>query len=135
MRGTSFSGAGKRTRQRKSKREGSVSRDCFLVKRGKTLPAERSLDWSWEDCLVLCPLDTVPRLTALPCSPACLPGWSRIQPSASSPLLSFTPRCPISLQPHPLQDLACFRLLYHLSPGAVDLRMRKKEKGRKKENN
>lgn len=26
--------------------------------------AKQSLDWSWEGCLGLCPLDTVPRLTA-----------------------------------------------------------------------
>lgn len=78
----------------KSKREGSVSWDCLLVERGEILPAKQSLDWSWEGCLGLCPLDTVPRLTALPCSPACLPGWSRIQPQP--PFLS-TPRCPLSL--------------------------------------
>lgn len=64
----------------RSQREASLSRVCLLVKRAKTLPAKQSLDWSWEGCLGLCPLDTVPRLTALPYSPACLPGWSRIQP-------------------------------------------------------
>ncbi|KAK5910870.1 hypothetical protein CgunFtcFv8_005094 [Champsocephalus gunnari] len=35
------------------------------------------------------------------------PAWLRIQPSAP-PLLLSTPRCPHSLQPHPLQAAACF---------------------------
>lgn len=43
----------------------------------------------------------------LACLPACLAG-----PGSSPPAPPFclsTPRCPLSLQPHPLQDPACFR--------------------------
>lgn len=52
--------------------------------------AKRGSDWSWEGCLGLCPLDTVPRLAA------CLPGWSRIQPPAPPvpPLLHPPPPPP-----------------------------------------
>lgn len=132
MRGTLFYsqyGVGSRRKEdgkEKSEREGSVSWDCLLVKRGKTLPAKQSLDWSWEGCLGLCPLDTVPRLTALPRSPACLLAWL-VQDLAPQPPLS------VSLPPDalfhssltPSKILPAFDLLYHLSPGAVsDLRMR-----------
>lgn len=121
LRGTLFhSQYGIRSRRRKEKneREGSVSWDCLLVKRGKTLPAKQSLDCSWEGCLGLCPLDTVPRLTAQPCSPACLPGWSRIQPSA--PLFYLPPDAPFHFSLTPSKILPAFDLLYYLSPGAVD---------------
>lgn len=108
----------------KSEGEGSVSWDCLLVKRGKTLPAKQSLDWSWEGCLGLCPLDTVPRLAALPRSPACLPGWSRIQ-SPQPPFSYLPPDALFHSSLTPSKILPAFDLLYQLSPGAVaDMRMR-----------
>lgn len=39
---------------------------------------------------------------------ACLLAWL-VQDLAPSPPFLSTPRCPLSLQPHPLQDPACFR--------------------------
>lgn len=137
MRGTLFHshyGVGARRKKKAKKREGSVSWDCLLLKRGKTLPAKQSLDWSWEGCLGLCPLDTVPRLAALPCSPACFPacspGWSRIQPpSPLLPLFYLPPDALIHSSLTPSKILPAFDLLYHVSPGAVhDLRMREKDK-------
>lgn len=106
LRGISFRTTRKKTTQKKSHGEGSVSRVCVLVERGKTLPAQQSLDRSWENCLGLCPLDTVPRLTALPSSLACLLSWL-VQDQALSPPFSIYPPMP-SFQPHPLQDPACF---------------------------
>lgn len=61
-------------------------------KEGEDAACKQSLDWSWEGCLGLCPLDTVPQLAALPCSPA----WSRTQPPVSiyPQMPSFTPASP-----------------------------------------
>lgn len=117
----------KDTAEKTAKREGSVSWDCLLVKRGKTLPAKQSLDCSWEGCLGLCPLDTVPRLTALPCSPACLLAWLVQEPAFSPPLFCLPPDAPFHFSLTPFKILPAFDLLYHLSPGAVDdLRIKEK---------
>lgn len=96
LRGTLFHShhgveTGERRLRRESEREGSVSWDCLLVERGKTLPAKQSSDWSWEGCLGLCPLDTVPRLTALPFSPAFLLAWLVQDPTPSPPPFSSLP--------------------------------------------
>lgn len=118
--------AGGRIRQRKERKGRSVSWDCLLVKRGKKLPAKQSLDWSWEGCLGLCPLDTVPRLTSLPCSPACFPGWSRTQPPA--PHFYPPPDALFHFSLTHSKILPAFDLLYHLSPAAVDdLKIRETE--------
>lgn len=67
--------------------------------------------------------------------PACLVQDPTLPPSLPPTYPSFslsTPRCPLSLQPHPLLRacLPAFNLLYHLSlslsPGAEDERARQR---------
>lgn len=54
----------------------------------------------------------------LACLPACLAGPGS-NPQPPSFLLS-TPRCPLSLQPHPSRSMPAFDPRYQLSPGAAD---------------
>lgn len=61
---------------------------------------------------------TTHRSALLACLPACLAGPGS-NPQPPSFLLS-TPRCPLSLQPHPSRSMPAFDPLYQLSPGAAD---------------
>lgn len=105
---TTESGEGRRQRKGRERALG-----LSAGPRGKTLT--ESLDWSWEGCLGLCPLDTVPRLTALPCTPACLPGWPRIQPSAPPPPSLIYPQMP-SFTPASPPPSCCLLSIYCTSP-------------------
>lgn len=106
LRGTLFhSQSGLRRRRKKAakkraEREGSVSWDCLLVERGEDAQAVAGRAvwvfalWIRSHDSLLCPA----RLPG--------PGYSPQKPPS---FFLSTPRCPLSLQPHPLPDPACFR--------------------------
>lgn len=127
------SGAGKRRRQRKSEREGSVSWDCLMVKKGEDAVCKAKLGLKLGGLSGSLPSGYSPT-THCSALLACLLAWlvQDSAPSLKPPPFCLPPDALFHSSLTPSKILPAFGLLYHLSPGAVDLRMREKKHGERK---
>lgn len=101
---TTESGAGERRRQRKG-RERVLGLSAAEEGEDAACKAKLGLELGGLSGSLPSGYSPTTRCSALL---ACLLAWLVQDPAPSPPFLS-TPRCPHSLQPHPLQDPACFR--------------------------